>query len=203
MEEVAAEELPLHRLHQVRARGSDDAGFERERAAPAQPLELPVLHHAEELRLEHRRKLSDVVEIEGALARELELPGLGRRGSSEGPALEAEELALHERGWNAREVERKDWERRPRAPEMDRVSGQVFSRSALTAQKDAGRSFGEALQELHDRGHLGVPGDEDRLRGARSFGTRRPLHRSARDGETLRISPEPLQVVVRPARGSE
>jgi hypothetical protein len=53
MEEVTAKELTLHRLDEVRARGSYDPGFERERAIASKTLEPPVLHHAEKLCLKH------------------------------------------------------------------------------------------------------------------------------------------------------
>jgi len=96
--EVGAEAAGRHLAPQVAARGGDDARVHDERARAAQPLEAPVLEHAQELRLEPRREVADLVEEDRAAAGQLEAARPTRRGAREGAALVAEELALHQRG---------------------------------------------------------------------------------------------------------
>src|SRR5205807_6743515 len=76
--------------------GHDDARIDGAGAVLAHRADLPLLQHAQELRLERRAGLRDLVEEERAAARHLEeaLTALG--GAREGAAPVAEELALEQ-----------------------------------------------------------------------------------------------------------
>src|SRR5205809_5492920 len=60
------------------------------------PREAKVLEHVEELGLEGERELGDLVEVDRALVRVLELPGLSPVRTGEGALLVAEELGLEQ-----------------------------------------------------------------------------------------------------------
>src|SRR5439155_515742 len=75
----------------------DDARPHAAHAVGTHRLHFLVLQDAEQLRLHGRRRLADLVEEDGALARLLEEPAAVALGAGEGPAQVAEELALEER----------------------------------------------------------------------------------------------------------
>ena len=64
------------------------------RPRAAEPLELLLLQHAQQLRLELERNVADLVEEERAAVGELEAADLLRDRAGERAALVAEELAL-------------------------------------------------------------------------------------------------------------
>jgi hypothetical protein len=74
--------------------GGDDAHVHLQGAAAAQPLELLLLQHAQELGLEFGRDVAHLVEEEGAEVRHLEAARPLRDGAGEGAALVAEEFRL-------------------------------------------------------------------------------------------------------------
>jgi HSP20 family molecular chaperone IbpA len=84
--EVLAEAPGTHGLGQVAVRRRDDSRVEGERAHTADALEAAVLERAQELRLERRVELADLVEEERAAAGELEASRARRRRPGEGTA---------------------------------------------------------------------------------------------------------------------
>src|SRR5207247_4773696 len=70
--EVLAESAGLHLLVEVPVGGHDDSGVDRAGAVLTHRADLPLLQHAQELRLERRAGLRDLVEEERAAARHLE-----------------------------------------------------------------------------------------------------------------------------------
>jgi hypothetical protein len=79
----------------VRRGGEPDVHLERLR--PAEPLDLALLEHAEELHLRRGRDVADLVQEQRAALRELHAPRLAADGARERALLVAEELALEER----------------------------------------------------------------------------------------------------------
>ena len=65
-------------------------------ARAAEPLELALLQHAQELRLRGQAHLADLVEEQHAARRQLDLPGLGLLRAGERAALVAEQLRLEQ-----------------------------------------------------------------------------------------------------------
>src|SRR4030095_11352144 len=91
-----AELPPLDSLLQIPVRGRQDACVDLDVALSAQPRELPVLEHLQQLGLERGAHLADLVEEDRALVRVFELPELALLGAREGPLLEPQQLALPE-----------------------------------------------------------------------------------------------------------
>src|SRR5262249_279178 len=79
---------------QVAISGRDEANVDLQRARPAQAFELALLQNAQELHLNGRGDVADLIEEERAFIGELKLARLGRESAGEGALLEAEQLAF-------------------------------------------------------------------------------------------------------------
>jgi hypothetical protein len=86
----------LHQGLEVPVGGDDEADVDVEGPAAADPFEGPLLDHAEELDLEGRGGVTDLVEEERAAVGQLEAALAGRDRPGEGPLLVAEQLRLQE-----------------------------------------------------------------------------------------------------------
>ena len=75
VEEVGAELALLDRLLERLGGGGDDADVHLARLAPADPADLALLEHAEQLGLQVERQVADLVEQQRALVRQLEQAG--------------------------------------------------------------------------------------------------------------------------------
>src|SRR5678815_3323910 len=88
LSEAAGLDIRLERM--IRRR--HEADVDGHRPHRSEGLELPLLKHAEELRLEAQRQVRHLVEEEGPAVSEHELPLLSALGAAEGALLVAEEL---------------------------------------------------------------------------------------------------------------
>ncbi len=61
MEQISPEQLTLDGLLEIRTRRGNDPRLELDRLGPTEPLVVPIFDDAQELRLQHRRKLADVI----------------------------------------------------------------------------------------------------------------------------------------------
>src|SRR6185369_16835923 len=96
----------LDRARQVTVGGRDDARVGPQHARAAEPLELALLQHAQELGLRRRAHLADLVEEQCPPRGLLELSRLALRGAREGAALVAEELCFQQLFGQRRAVQR-------------------------------------------------------------------------------------------------
>ena len=103
--EIAPEAAVPHLLGQVAVGRGDDADVDVDRARTAEALDLPLLQHAQQLRLQLERQLADLVEEHGAAVRQLEAADLAGVRAGEGAALVAEQLALDQRRRQRRAVD--------------------------------------------------------------------------------------------------
>src|SRR5581483_12268950 len=99
---------------QVAIRGRDDARRHRNRPAAADAVDLALLQDPEELRLQRRLHLADLVEEDRAVLGQLELAELPRDGARECAPLVPEELALEQLARQRRAVDRDEGLRAPR-----------------------------------------------------------------------------------------
>src|SRR5262245_42196548 len=72
MEQILTQATGPNELVHVPVRGDDDANVDRDGAYAADPPELPVVEHLEELRLHPRRHVGELIEEERAAICELE-----------------------------------------------------------------------------------------------------------------------------------
>src|SRR5205814_7150257 len=94
--EVGAELAPRDHGLEVLVRRRDDAHVDRDGLVRADSPDLALLQHAEELGLEARAHLPDLVEEERSAASGLEDPGVGGDRAGERALLVTEERALEE-----------------------------------------------------------------------------------------------------------
>src|SRR5215471_8835640 len=92
--EVVAEALAVDHLQQVPVGRRDDAHVDFDRPRAAEALELLLLEHPQQFRLELESNLADFIEEESAAIRHLEPAHLLADRPREGAALVAEQLAL-------------------------------------------------------------------------------------------------------------
>src|SRR6266403_5419531 len=103
--EIVTKTLRSNHFAQSTVRRGDDAYVDLERVCSADTLELVLLQHTEELRLQLEGDLADLVEEQRAAVRELEAsdPLCDRAG--ECAALVTEQLALEQGRWDGRAIE--------------------------------------------------------------------------------------------------
>ena len=109
VEQILAKITALDRLPQIAVgRGNDpDVGLQQPR--PAEPLKLPLLQDAQELRLRRRAHLADFVEKQHAAGGELDLSRLGLLRAGERAPLVAEQLGLEQLLRQRGAVQRDEW----------------------------------------------------------------------------------------------
>src|SRR5437667_1814310 len=133
-------ELPAgHRVLQIPIRGRDHPCVDVDRPVAPHPRESKILEHMEELGLEGTGQLRNLVQVDRALVRALELPKLPPVRASEGSLLVAEELGLDQPRGNRGTV---DLDKRPvaaRRPRMDR-SGDEILPTPLSPRMNTGAS---------------------------------------------------------------
>src|SRR5581483_4942737 len=151
--EVLAQDAFLEGLLQVAVRCRDDADVDRDRRRRAEALDLPLLERAEELRLEARVHLADLVEKEGAAVGLLEAADPPAVGARERALLVTEELRLEERLRHGGAVHLDERPARPLALRVDRVGDDLLAGAALALDEDrrlaAGRGLDDAPDALH------------------------------------------------------
>ena len=79
---------------EVAVRGRDDPHVDLDGLAAADPLELALLQHAQQLDLHVERQVADLVEKQRAAVGQLEPAGPTRHRAGERPLLVAEQLRL-------------------------------------------------------------------------------------------------------------
>src|SRR6185503_18741342 len=94
--EILAELTPRDRLREVLVRRRDDADVDADRLVAADPLELALLQDAQDLHLEERRDLADLVEEDRSAVAELELAHLHADRARKSALFVPEELALEQ-----------------------------------------------------------------------------------------------------------
>src|SRR4029450_1207871 len=94
-----------------------------------------LFEETEELALELRRELADLVDEDRAAVRRLEPSGLVLPGAREGALHVAEELALHQMLGEGRTADRDERSRRARAPPVNRRRQHVLAGSALAREE--------------------------------------------------------------------
>src|SRR5262249_21385894 len=118
--EVLAKRLLAHGPEQVAVAGRQDTHVHLDRGGAADPVDRPLLQHAEQFRLGVSGQLADLVEEEGAAVRQLEAANAAGDGPGEGALLVAEQLTLDQPGRQGGTVDRDEGFLLPPAAGMDR-----------------------------------------------------------------------------------
>src|SRR6266702_122280 len=164
--EVVTEAAGRDRLLQVLVGGGQAPNIHFDGGPAADAGELTVLEHVEELALERRVQISDLVEEDRAVVGRLELAELELVGAGEGPALVTEQLALQELARDRGTVDLDEGTGPAHAELVDGPRDQILAGSRLPA--DEHRDI-RACRLADDRlylSHLGALPEGEFLREA-------------------------------------
>lgn len=155
VEEILAEASRLDLALEIAVRGCDHAHVDRDGARPAEPFDAPLLQRAQELRLDGRRELADLIEEEGSSRCGLEATDLLLAGIGERTPFVAEELALDERFGKRRAAQGDEGRLAARRELVERARHEFLAGTALAEYEDRGlrgrRTFEGAEDLLHPR----------------------------------------------------
>ena len=136
VEQVLAERCPRAiALLEVAVRGGDDRAFDGDRRRAAEPLDLPLFEHAQQLDLDVERQLADLVEEDRRVVGQLEAADLPRERAGERALLAAEQLALDQRRRDRRAVDADHRPAAPRAALVDLRGEQLLAGAGLAEQQ--------------------------------------------------------------------
>jgi hypothetical protein len=158
--EVLAEAPRRHLGLQVPVGGADDADVGAERLGAAHPGDHAVLKHPQELDLELRRGLADLIEQQRAALGRLEVALGATVGAREGPLLAAEERRLEEWPGERSAVERQEGLAGTVAAGVHRSRHQLLAGARLAAEEHGGDDPGGPLDEAVDRLHALAGADD-------------------------------------------
>ena len=134
---------------EIAVRRGDEANVDLDRRHGTDARDLTDLDRAQQLRLQRRRQLADLVEKHGAAVGCLEQTGLGPDRAGERALLVAEQLALEERLGERGAV---DPQKRtaPARQLVHRLRQHLLADAGLAEDQHAGTALGDVLD---DRGH--------------------------------------------------
>src|SRR5574337_54543 len=137
--EILAKPPLANFLLEIPIGGRNHANVDLDRPRSADPIDGPLLQRPEQLRLQRRRHLTDLVQQEGAAISRLKLPHATGDRACEGATLVAKQLTLQQRLRNRRTVDRHKGALGPLAPQMRLTSEQFLACAALAPEKDRRR----------------------------------------------------------------
>jgi hypothetical protein len=153
----------------------------RLRLVAADALVAAVGEHAQQLGLQRRVDVADLVEEERARAGGLDAAGAPPGGAGEGAALVAEQLGLDQRRRQRGEVDRDERRRRARRVVVDRARHQLLAGAGLAGDEHRRVRSRGAADQLPDRQHRRRRADQARARRRRRRGGRRLRQPALRD----------------------
>ncbi len=158
--EVLAKAPVVHVLGEVAIRRSDDAHVDLPDRVAADAPDLAVLEDAEELRLQRRGKLADLVEEDGAALGLLEDAGAVRDRPAEGAPEVTEELTFDQVLGDAAAVDGDERPLRTARQVVDRPRDDLLPRPGLPFDEDDRLRGRRALDHPVEAAHLDAGADE-------------------------------------------
>ena len=134
--EVRAEGAGLDQMLQIPVRGGDQPDIGPKRRRAPDPLVLPFLKNAKQLRLDRGGEITDLIEEERAAGGQLEATAFETIRAGEGPALVSEELGLRQRFGQGGAVDRHEGTFGAAARIVDGASDQLLAGPALAGEQD-------------------------------------------------------------------
>ena len=156
VEQVFAEGPRGDRRLEVAVGRRDQPDVGRPGPGLADPLVLPLLEEPQELGLEGRGEVADLVEEERPPLGAATLPGDVADGAGEGAPGVAEEVALEQLGAEARAAHRDERAVGPLAPGVQRAGEDPLAGAVLAADQDDGVGRGDPPGQVEDAADLGV-----------------------------------------------
>src|SRR5262245_7183781 len=119
----------------------------------ADSREAEILKHVEELRLKDEGQLRDLVQVDRAVVRVLEMAELASMRTGVRPFLVTEKFGFEQPGRNGRTVDLDERAGTARRCSMDGPGDQVLPHAAFPTDQDRRIRMSNALDELPDRLH--------------------------------------------------
>ena len=151
--EVLAKAAGGNGLAQVAVGGGDQPDVDLHRPGPADPVDLPLLDGAKQLRLQAHVHLADLVEQQRAAVGLLEPADPAGHGAGKGALLVAEQLGLQQRFRDRRAVDRDEAAARPAARRMQVAGEDLLAGSGLAGDQHAGVAGRDLVGQRHHLGH--------------------------------------------------
>lgn len=193
--EVLTKPACRHLGRQIPVGGTEDPHVDRDRTA-ADRSDLARLQHPQELGLQGKTHVADLIEKKGAPLRVTEGPGTITVGTGEGAADMAEEFALEEIGGDRRAIDRNEGARPAAAEIVNGARHHLLAGPRLAGDEHGHIAIGEPSDPLLDLAHRRTRADQPALR---SGGRRRRggggEHAAEKVGE--RLAPDRLGEIVK------
>src|SRR5262249_39796593 len=145
VEKIGAKFLLVNHGLEVAVGGRDQAGISAQRARASEPLELLILQDAQQLRLEIKRDLANLVQKYGAVIGQLKPSDALCDGASEGPFLVTKKLAFEQAGWNRGATQFDERAVLPAAVSVYGAGDQLLACSRFAGDQHRGISPGDGL----------------------------------------------------------
>ena len=158
--EVVAEAAVGNHLRQVAVRGRNQPHIDLDRLRAAQALELLFLQHAEQLGLQLRGDVADLVEEQRPLVRQLETPDFLADGTGEGTLLVAEQFAFQQSRGDGGAVEFDEGTGRSRTQLVHGPSDEFLARARFATDEHRGAGGGDRLDLLQHPTQGGALADD-------------------------------------------
>ncbi|OPZ59375.1 MAG: hypothetical protein BWY87_01038 [Deltaproteobacteria bacterium ADurb.Bin510] len=158
--EILAKFALSDHLAQVAVGGRDHAGANLDGRAVADAFKLAFLQHAQELELNARRDVADLVQKDRTAAGQLEATLFVADGAGEGPLDVAEQLAFEQALGQSRAVDRHEGLRRTFAAVVQGLGHQLLAGAALAGNQGRGLGIAQILDQLEDALHAAAAADD-------------------------------------------
>ena len=163
VEQVGAEQTPLHFLFQISVGGYDQPEIQLNAPVAGQPLNGLFLNQLQKLGLNMGRQLADLIQKQRSVVGQLDLADLAALlRAREGALLIAEELALEEIIGDAGAVDRDKGILVAAALLVDGTRDELLTGAGLACDEYGRRAVGDALDDLLHTGD-GRAGADDAL----------------------------------------
>ena len=137
IEKVLAEPAGADQIVQIAMSGAHHPHIDGDLLAAADALDHTLLQEAQQLTLERRRQISDLVQEQGAAVGELDPPERLLFRAREGPALVTEQLGLQQGLGDRRAVDRDEATLAARAGGVDGPRHDLLAGAAFAVEDDA------------------------------------------------------------------
>jgi hypothetical protein len=161
IKEIGAKAAGAYVSLEIAVGRGDDADVDGGRRRGTDAAHLAILQGAQQLHLEGRRQLANLIEEEGSLVGFLEQPSLLTCRAGERASLVTEQLALEQRLRKRAAVHCNEWPFRARALSMNELRDQLFSRTTLAGDEHGRRMRSHLPREVERRLHQTTPAYDD------------------------------------------
>ena len=156
VEKVRTEQPPLHLLLQIAVSGHQQTEIQLNALGAGHPLDGLFLNELQQLGLNMRRQLSDLIQKQGTVVGQLDLTNLTGRGrAGKGSLFIAEQLGFNEVFMEHRAVDLDKGAVGPVADGVDGLGHRAFAHAGLPGDENVGLRVGgvqdQCPQPLHGR----------------------------------------------------